>query len=146
MRKSTAAFIVLAVLTTCGRNIFPCANRSPTAVIPLIRGPSMIACADGSTFRASVRSSFRKVSSPLRSASASLCSKESFVLSSTGAGPAGIFLSMNPDAASSRREVASSLLQRITSSIIFRSSSGISPYSSEDDGLTIAISSPAGTA
>ena len=42
---ATAFFIVRAVFTTCGRNIFPAPNRLPTLFIPLINGPSMISTA-----------------------------------------------------------------------------------------------------
>src|SRR4028118_1875366 len=41
MRWATAFFITRALLTTCGRNIFPDPNRSPTAFMPAMSGPSM---------------------------------------------------------------------------------------------------------
>ncbi len=40
-RWPTACFITRADLTTCGRNILPAPNRSPTTFIPAISGPSM---------------------------------------------------------------------------------------------------------
>ena len=40
-RYATARFIARALFTTCGRNIFPEPNRSPTIFIPSISGPSM---------------------------------------------------------------------------------------------------------
>ena len=42
---STASLITLAALTTCGRNILPSPKSLPTASIPSIRGPSIIATA-----------------------------------------------------------------------------------------------------
>ena len=40
-RYATARFIARALLTTCGRNIFPAPKRSPTTFIPSISGPSI---------------------------------------------------------------------------------------------------------
>src|ERR687884_552224 len=40
-RWATAFFITRADLTTCGRNIFPAPNSSPTTFMPSISGPSM---------------------------------------------------------------------------------------------------------
>ena len=41
IRWATAFFITRALLTTCGRNILPAPNRSPTTFMPSISGPSM---------------------------------------------------------------------------------------------------------
>ena len=41
IRCATACFITRADLTTCGRNILPAPNRSPTMFMPSISGPSM---------------------------------------------------------------------------------------------------------
>ena len=41
-RYATAFFIARALLTTCGRNIFPAPNRSPTIFMPSMSGPSMM--------------------------------------------------------------------------------------------------------
>ena len=41
VRYATAFFITRADLTTCGRNILPAPNRSPTTLMPSISGPSM---------------------------------------------------------------------------------------------------------
>ena len=38
---ATAFFITLALFTTCGKNIFPAPNKSPTIFIPSINGPSI---------------------------------------------------------------------------------------------------------
>ena len=40
-RWATACFMTRADLTTCGRNILPSPNRSPTTFMPAISGPSM---------------------------------------------------------------------------------------------------------
>ena len=42
-RCATACFITRADLTTCGRNILPAPNRSPTTFMPSINGPSITA-------------------------------------------------------------------------------------------------------
>ena len=38
---ATAFFMTLADFTTCGRNILPAPNKSPTLFIPSIKGPSI---------------------------------------------------------------------------------------------------------
>ncbi len=38
---ATAFFITRALFTTCGKNILPAPNRSPTIFIPSINGPSI---------------------------------------------------------------------------------------------------------
>lgn len=58
-RMATAFFIVRAVLTTCGRNIFPAPNSSPTMFIPFIRGPSIMSTAWVYWHAASSRSVWR---------------------------------------------------------------------------------------
>src|ERR1039458_7260680 len=40
-RYATAFFITRALLTTCGRNILPAPNKSPTTLMPAMSGPSM---------------------------------------------------------------------------------------------------------
>ncbi|CSC41264.1 Uncharacterised protein [Vibrio cholerae] len=40
-RYATACFMTRADFTTCGRNIFPSPNKSPTTFIPSISGPSI---------------------------------------------------------------------------------------------------------
>ena len=42
IKCATACFITRADFTTCGKNILPAPNRSPTTCIPAINGPSMI--------------------------------------------------------------------------------------------------------
>ncbi|NKA88718.1 hypothetical protein GO305_02357 [Ralstonia solanacearum] len=41
IRWATACFITRADFTTCGRNILPAPNRSPTMFMPSISGPSI---------------------------------------------------------------------------------------------------------
>ncbi len=41
IRWATACFITRADFTTCGRNILPEPNRSPTTFMPSISGPSI---------------------------------------------------------------------------------------------------------
>ena len=41
IRCATACFITRADLTTCGKNILPAPNKSPTMFIPSISGPSI---------------------------------------------------------------------------------------------------------
>ena len=42
LRAHWDSFITRADFTTCGRNILPAPNKSPTTVMPSISGPSMI--------------------------------------------------------------------------------------------------------
>ena len=41
VRYATDFFITRADFTTCGKNILPAPNRSPTTLMPAINGPSM---------------------------------------------------------------------------------------------------------
>ena len=41
IRYATAFFMTRALFTTCGKNILPAPNKSPTTLIPAINGPSM---------------------------------------------------------------------------------------------------------
>ena len=41
-KSATAFFMVLAVRTTCGRNILPAPKSAPTSVMPSMSGPSMM--------------------------------------------------------------------------------------------------------
>ena len=56
-RWATAFFITRALFTTCGRNIFPAPNRSPTTFIPSISGPSITSIGRSARRRASSVSS-----------------------------------------------------------------------------------------
>ncbi len=57
VRCATAFFITRALLTTCGRNILPAPNRSPTTLMPSISGPSITSNGRPSLTRASSASS-----------------------------------------------------------------------------------------
>ena len=64
-RMPTACFMVRAVFTTCGRNIFPSPKRRPTSFMPAMSGPSMMLTAEGYCCKASPRSSARWSAQPL---------------------------------------------------------------------------------
>src|SRR5678810_1185963 len=57
-----------ALFTTCGRNILPAPNRSPTIFMPSISGPSMIWIGRGYFWRASSTSASMKSTVPDTSA------------------------------------------------------------------------------
>ena len=67
-RYATARFIARALLTTCGRNILPAPNRSPTTFMPSISGPSMMSSGRGYFCRASSTSASMKSTTPCTSA------------------------------------------------------------------------------
>ena len=60
-RYATAFFMTRALLTTCGRNILPAPNRSPTTFMPSISGPSMMSSGRGYFCRASSTSGLDEV-------------------------------------------------------------------------------------
>ena len=68
---ATAFFMTRADLTTCGRNILPAPNRSPTTFMPSISGPSMTASGLPDSTRAASVSSTMNSSIPLTSACSS---------------------------------------------------------------------------
>ena len=57
IRWATAFFITRALFTTCGRNIFPAPNRSPTTFMPAMSGPSITSIGRSTSRRASSVSS-----------------------------------------------------------------------------------------
>ena len=65
---ATLFFITRALFTTCGRNIFPSPNRSPTTLIPSISGPSITFSGTPYFSRASSVSSSMKSVRPFSSA------------------------------------------------------------------------------
>ena len=67
-RYATALFIARALFTTCGRNILPAPNRSPTIFMPSISGPSMISSGRGYFWRASSTSASMNSTTPWTSA------------------------------------------------------------------------------
>ena len=123
-KYATAFFITLADLTTCGRNILPSPNKSPTIFIPFIKYIS-ITFSGLSTFNlASSTSSSIYASIPLISEWLILSCKSkplhSIIFSS-------FCLSLDTVSAKSNSlSVASSLLFNKTSSTCFRRSLGIS--------------------
>src|ERR1700694_1380348 len=67
-RYATARFIARALFTTCGRNILPAPNRSPTTFMPSINGPSMTISGLAYFFRASSVSASMNPTSPCSTA------------------------------------------------------------------------------
>ena len=65
---ATARFIARALLTTCGRNILPWPNRSPTVFMPSISGPSITSSGRAYCWRASSTSASMKSTTPWTSA------------------------------------------------------------------------------
>src|SRR5829696_4545138 len=72
IRYATAFFITRALFTTCGRNILPEPNRSPTTFIPSISGSSITSSGRLAWRRASSVSSSTNSAMPLTSACSSL--------------------------------------------------------------------------
>ena len=68
VRYATDFFITRALLTTWGKNILPAPNKSPTILIPDIRGPSITANGLPYLSRASSVSCSMKSTIPLTSA------------------------------------------------------------------------------
>ena len=120
-RWATAFFITRADFTTCGRNIFPAPNRSPTMFMPAINGPSITSIGRLASSLASSVSATTSASRPLTRACASRFSTgqprhSAAILSSTGVVP------LYRSARATSRSVASSRRLRITSSQASRSS------------------------
>ena len=63
-KYATDCFITRADFTTCGRNILPSPNRSPTTSMPAMRGPSITSNGVGNFWRASSVSSMMCVVIP----------------------------------------------------------------------------------
>ena len=125
-RYTTAFFITLALLTTCGRNILPEPKRSPTIFIPSINGPSIT----------SIGLEYFCLTS---SVSSTMNSTIPFTIACFNLSPAGafrhssFFSSLLPfpfiDLANSiNLSVESGLLLRRTSSTLSKNSLGISSY------------------
>ena len=149
----TACFIVRAVFTTCGRNIFPSPNSLPTVFMPAISGPSMISTALGYFLSASSMSVCRWSPIPFTRA----CDRRS----STGVSgrvecgvwreeccAEGVFspfaplVSLIEFASSIIRSAAPAFLFSTTSSITSSCSFGISSYVTFVEGFTIPKSIP----
>ena len=71
IRCATAFFITRADFTTCGRNILPAPNRSPTTFMPSMSGPSITCSGRSNWLRASSVSSITNSSMPRTSACSS---------------------------------------------------------------------------
>jgi hypothetical protein len=67
-QPATACFMTRADFTTCGRNILPAPNRSPTTFMPAISGPSMTCSGRSACCRASSVSASMNSVMPLTSA------------------------------------------------------------------------------
>ena len=129
-----------ADLTTCGRNIFPSPNKSPTTFIPSIKGPSITFNGLTNSRRAASVSSMIKSKIPFTKA----CSIRLATGADLHASLTTSFLSadLTVSAKSSSRSVASSLRSNNTSSTRSNNSLSISAYTSSMVGLTIPISIP----
>ena len=145
IRWATACFITRADFTTCGRNILPWPNRSPTMFMPSISGPSITLIgrppAASIAARASSVSSTMKLVMPCTSAWARRFSTgwlRHSRFSSFLAAPV-----LNLSATSSSRSVESSRRFRITSSTRSRSSGSRSAYTPSWPALTMPMSMPA---
>ena len=125
-RYATAFFITRADFTTCGKNIFPEPNKSPTTFIPAIKLISITSMGFSAAKRASSTSISIKASTPF--------TKECVILSCTvplrhSCITASFVLEPSPftfSAKSNKRSVASSRRSRITSSTCSNKSFGIS--------------------
>jgi len=141
----TALFMVRAVLTTWGRNIFPSPKSLPTRFMPSIRVCSTISMA-GVECRAS-RSSSRYSSTPCARAWCRRSPASRSRQASRVTAPASCCLGpLMVPAISMSRDVAPASVSRMTSSTARRNGSGISEYMGCAPGLTMAKSSPAAMA
>ena len=140
-KYATAFFMTRADFTTCGKNIFPLPNKSPTTFIPVIKFPSItsiglsascLACSTSSTIYWSIPFTKARV---ILFCNGSSRHDKSILLS---------FVFPTTDSAkSSNLSVASSLLFNITSSTRSSKSLGISSYTSSILGFTIPMFIPA---
>ena len=106
IRCATAFFMTRADFTTCGRNILPAPNRSPTTFMPSMSGPSITSSGLPSSRRAASVSSRMNSSMPFTSACSSrlITGQSRHARSSTRFCPAS---PLKRAAISSRRSVAS---------------------------------------
>ena len=129
-----------ADFTTCGKNILPAPNKSPTTFIPIIKCPSITSMGAVASCLACSTSSIIKASIPFTKACVIL-SCNGFSLQDKSA----VFSFEVPftvSAKSSKRSVASSRISKITSSTCSNKSFGISSYTSNIVGFTIPIFIP----
>jgi len=139
---ATARFITRADLTTCGRNILPAPNRSPTTFMPSISGPSITSSGRAHSRRASSVSASTHASMPCTSACESLSRTGSsrHARFSAGAAP---FFALKRSAIASSRSVASGRRLSTTSSTRSRSSGSRSSTMGSAPALTMPMSMPA---
>ncbi len=124
-RYATACFMTRADLTTCGRNIFPSPNRSPTTFIPSISGPSITSIGRVACWRASSVSCSINSVMPLTSEySRRLFTSHERHSACWALAVSSVLLPRYFSASSSKRSVPSSRRLRITSSTASRSSAG----------------------
>ena len=144
IKCATACFITRADFTTCGRNILPAPNKSPTTFMPSINGPSITLIGrppSALTLRrhSSVSSTIycvmpftnacvrRAPTGSLRQAKSSIWSR---------------FLPLNCSAKLTSRSVESGRRLKMTSSTSANKSFGISSYTPSWPALTIPIVMP----
>ncbi len=139
--SATAFFIARALLTTCGRNMRPEPNSSPTTFIPSISGPSMMASGSGYARRASSRSASTKSSTPCTSA----CANRASTVPLRQASSASFFLTSpcTEPANCTSRSVASGRRSKRRSSTRSSRSGGMSSYTASWPALTMPMSRPA---
>ena len=143
-RYATARFIARALLTTCGRNIFPAPNRSPTTCIPAISGPSITSSGRSRAVRASSVSCSMNSSIPCTSA----CLRRSSTVVSRHERSSSFFMAppLTVSANATMRSVASGRRSKMMSSTCSSRSGGMSSYSAICPAFTIAMSRPAAIA
>ena len=141
IRNATAFFIARALLTTCGRNILPAPNRSPTTFMPSISGPSIISSGRAYFCRASSRSGSRKSSTPWTRAcdsrASTVLSRHFRSISRLVADPFTV------SANCTIRSVASGRRLKMMSSTCSRRSFGMSSYTISWPALTMPMFRPA---
>ena len=144
IRCATACFITRADFTTCGKNILPAPNKSPTTFMPSISGPSITLIGrppSAFTFKrhSSVSSTIYCVM-PFTSAWVSRVPTGS--LRQARSSTRSRFLPLNCSAKATRRSVESARRLKMTSSTSTSKSFGISSYTPSWPALTIPIVIP----
>ncbi len=144
----TACFMTRALFTTCGRNMRPDPNRSPTFAMPAMSGPSMTAIGRPSARRASSVSASTWSPTPFTSAwdSRSSTGRSRHAPSPAPPGrfaPASSPVSWSREAASSNRSVASGRRFRTRSSASSRRPGSTSSRIGSAPAFTMPMSRPA---
>mmetsp|Transcript_5568 Transcript_5568/g.15658 ORF Transcript_5568/g.15658 Transcript_5568/m.15658 type:complete len:210 (+) Transcript_5568:138-767(+) len=151
-KYATAFFITRALLITCGRNILPAPNKSPTTFMPCISGPSMTSRVLPPRCSISERISSVSLSTcslmPFTNAWVSLSaigrSRQLFFLTATAPPPRfrSSMASFSASVAANRRSVASGRRFSTASSHTSRSCGGTSTGWSISAAFTIPTSMP----